>query len=122
MRDNETPTAKDPVSVLSRSSALTRRETDVLRLVGARYANAEIAERLRISKGTVESHMAALFRKLDVPDRPALIRAIQDAAPGHAPADSQERHRIRVAAAQARADAEPRVSSGDLAVRYFARC
>ena len=46
----------------------------MLRLVVARYSNTEIAARLIVSKRTVESHMAALFRKFAVTDRAALIR------------------------------------------------
>lgn len=92
--------------MLSSSFGLTPRETDVLRLVGSRYANAEIAERLGISKRTVESHMGALLRKLAVPDRPALIQSLRDAAPVSARADADARERVRLAAAQARVEAE----------------
>src|SRR5215471_16618677 len=52
---------------------ITRRETDVLRLVVARLRNGEIATRLNISKRTVESHVAGLLRKLEVRDRSQLI-------------------------------------------------
>lgn len=106
MFDNQTPDAKDSTSFLSRSFGLTRRETDVLRLVSVRYGNPEIAERLGISKRTVESHMAALLRKVDVADRAALIRTVRDAVRAPVRARAQERHRIRLAAARARADAE----------------
>jgi PAS domain S-box-containing protein len=52
---------------------LTDRERAVLRLVVERYGNAEIAERLSISKRTVESHVAGLIRKYGVPSRRDLI-------------------------------------------------
>ena len=56
------------------STAVTRREAEVLALVGQHLTNAQIAEALFISVRTVESHVAALLRKLDVPDRRSLAR------------------------------------------------
>ena len=54
-------------------AALTSRERTVLRLVVERYDNQDIADLLTISKRTVETHVAALLRKLDMPDRRTLI-------------------------------------------------
>jgi predicted ATPase/DNA-binding CsgD family transcriptional regulator len=51
------------------SPRLTRREIDVLAALADRLTNAEIATRLFISERTVESHVAALLRKLDVANR-----------------------------------------------------
>jgi DNA-binding CsgD family transcriptional regulator len=48
---------------------LTRRETDVLAALAERITNAEIAARLFISERTVESHVAALLRKLEATNR-----------------------------------------------------
>jgi DNA-binding CsgD family transcriptional regulator/pimeloyl-ACP methyl ester carboxylesterase len=45
-------------------SALTRRETDVLRLVAAGESNAQIARRLGLSVHTVERHVANLYPKI----------------------------------------------------------
>lgn len=56
-----------------REGLLTSRERTVLRLVVERYDNQGIAELLHISKRTVETHVAALLRKLAVPDRRTLI-------------------------------------------------
>lgn len=53
---------------------ISPREAEVLELVGAHLSNAEIAARLCISVRTVESHVSALLRKLEVPDRRALAR------------------------------------------------
>lgn len=103
---DERPDPTDPGGMLSRSFGLTPRETDVLRLVGSRYSNAEIAQRLGIAKRTVESHMAALFRKVGVPDRAALIRSLREAALlSFEQADAYERQRIRTVAARVRDEA-----------------
>ncbi len=51
------------------SVKLSRRETDVLRLVTEGYTNVQIAEVLDISAHTVKSHVNSLFNKLGVNDR-----------------------------------------------------
>ncbi len=56
-----------------RAALLTGRERTVLRLVVERYDNQAIAAALNISKRTVETHVAALLRKLAMPDRRTLI-------------------------------------------------
>jgi DNA-binding CsgD family transcriptional regulator len=52
---------------------LTRRELEVLRLVGSGLANADIARRLRLSPHTVKRHIANILRKLDSPSRAAAV-------------------------------------------------
>ena len=48
---------------------LTRREIEVLRLLGEGLTNVEIGKRLFISPKTVEHHVARIYRKLDVHSR-----------------------------------------------------
>ncbi len=55
--------------------ALTRREADVLRAIGRRLTNGELAEELHVSVRTVESHVASLRRKLGATSRGELIEA-----------------------------------------------
>lgn len=56
---------------------ITRRETDVLRAIGRRLTNDEIAAALFVSVRTVESHVASLRRKLAASDRSQLIAVAQ---------------------------------------------
>lgn len=53
---------------------LTRREQDVLSLIGEGLSNKQIADILFISMKTVDKHRASLSRKLGLPNRAALIR------------------------------------------------
>ena len=52
---------------------LTKREIEVLRLVGGGLSNADIARRLHLSPHTVKRHVANILRKLDAPSRAAAI-------------------------------------------------
>src|SRR5215475_2426305 len=54
-------------------AGVTEREAEVLWAVAERLRNREIAERLHVSVRTVESHIAALLRKLGAADRAALV-------------------------------------------------
>jgi non-specific serine/threonine protein kinase len=63
----------------SAAPALTAREIDVLRLLTFGLTYAQIAESLFISPRTVDSHVRAIFGKLDVHSRTAATRiALQD--------------------------------------------
>jgi predicted ATPase/DNA-binding CsgD family transcriptional regulator len=53
-------------------AGVTEREAEVLSAVAERLRNREIAGRLHVSVRTVESHVAALLRKLGAADRAAL--------------------------------------------------
>lgn len=52
---------------------LTLREKDVLTLIGTGLSNAEIAERLTLSAGTVKTHIGHIFAKLQLRDRAAAV-------------------------------------------------
>ena len=52
---------------------LTRREQEVLALIGDGRTNKQIADALCISMKTVDKHRANLARKLSLPNRAALI-------------------------------------------------
>ncbi len=58
---------------------LSRRERDVLKLVTQGMNNVEIAEKLCISRFTVETHLRNIFHKLDIHSRQKLlVKAIKD--------------------------------------------
>jgi pimeloyl-ACP methyl ester carboxylesterase/DNA-binding CsgD family transcriptional regulator len=59
-------------SELLKDAGVSEREAEVLGLVGDHLTNAQIARRLFISVRTVESHVSALLRKLEVTDRRGL--------------------------------------------------
>lgn len=57
-------------------ATLTAREREVVDFVTAGLTNREIAERLYVSKKTVEAHLSRAFSKLDVRSRVALTRRV----------------------------------------------
>lgn len=66
-RNPGTPTERD------RISQLTRRETEILRLMGSGATNRALAERLHVSPATVRNHTHNIFEKLGVPNRLAAV-------------------------------------------------
>jgi DNA-binding NarL/FixJ family response regulator len=61
---------------------LTARERQVLDLIAAGARNPEIAQRMSIAPKTVANHIAAIFAKLQVPDRNQAIILARDAGLG----------------------------------------
>lgn len=57
---------------------LTRRETEILRLMTGGYSNREIASAMKLSEGTVKNHVSNILGKLGVRDRTrAVLKAIE---------------------------------------------
>jgi len=57
-----------------RNEEVTAREAEILALIARHLTNAQIADALFISTRTVESHVSAMLRKLQLPDRRSLAR------------------------------------------------
>lgn len=58
---------------------LTRRQTDVLRLVATGHTNAQVARRLDVSESTVRTHLEKIYERLQVSSRTtAVLRAFPD--------------------------------------------
>lgn len=64
-----------------RGAELTSREWEVLDLLAGDLTTAEIAARLAVSPVTVRRHVSAILRKLEVHDRAAAVRLLDQA--GH---------------------------------------
>jgi predicted ATPase/DNA-binding CsgD family transcriptional regulator len=58
---------------------LTARELDVLRLLAQDLSNPQIAERLVLSRRTVDAHLSSIYAKLVVRSRDAAVRVAQEA-------------------------------------------
>ncbi|GAB3470007.1 response regulator [Actinophytocola sediminis] len=59
-------------------TTVTRREIEVLTLVADGLSNRAIARRLHLTEGTVKSHLARIYTKLDVDSRTAAVAAATD--------------------------------------------
>jgi len=71
--------ASDPQPVVdAQFDALTAREREVLRLIARGYSYKEVAARLTISTKTVETHVSAVLRKLQLSSRHQLTRWATD--------------------------------------------
>jgi two-component system nitrate/nitrite response regulator NarL len=56
------------------SPGLTKRETEVLKLIAEGFANKEIAVQIKVGVRTVESHRERIMRKLDIHNAAGLTR------------------------------------------------
>jgi DNA-binding NarL/FixJ family response regulator len=70
------------------TAILTRREREMLFLIGEGLSNKEIAESLVLSVKTIEAHRANLSRKLNVRSRAGLMRLAMTNSRGATPAGS----------------------------------
>jgi DNA-binding NarL/FixJ family response regulator len=59
---------------IDKGRSLSRREEDVLRMIASGLLNREVADRLRISIKTVESHKANAMNKLELQNRVGIVR------------------------------------------------
>lgn len=78
------------------SGALTRRESDVLQLIGEGLSNKEIARELVLSIATVKHHVHNILDKLNLPGRAQAMRRVRDApwlvAPPERPMPRKAQH------------------------------
>ncbi len=64
---------------LSQLKTLTDREREVLELIAHGLSNAEVADRLYLTEGTVKTHVKHIFEKLEVRDRTQAVIFAYDA-------------------------------------------
>lgn len=65
------PSVPDPMTNTNSPTGLTAREVEVLRLVAGGATNRQIAERLHLSVGTVNSHLTNILNKIGCENRTA---------------------------------------------------
>lgn len=79
LEELRTPSKPATASPSDQLAALTERESVVLRLLADGMSNAAISKELHLSVKTVESHIAAIFTKLDLDAGPTRHRRVQAA-------------------------------------------
>ena len=68
------PVPRDPaMGILPESLGLTRRQSDVLRLLAQGKPNKLICRDLKLSEGTVKVHVSAILKALNVHSRAQVI-------------------------------------------------
>jgi DNA-binding NarL/FixJ family response regulator len=72
------PLAPGPAPASASFTSLTAREIEVLRLLAQDLSNPQIAERLVVSRRTVDAHLRSIYDKLDVKSRDAAIRVARE--------------------------------------------
>ena len=73
-----TSTVKSPAPSGTAVESLTLREQEIVKLISNGLRNKEVADQLNISTVTVKSHMANVYRKLDVSNRTSMLRILRD--------------------------------------------
>ena len=73
-----TPTSATPAAASAPGESLTTREIEVLRLLAQDLSNPQIAERLVVSRRTVDAHLRSIYDKLGVKSRDAAIRVARE--------------------------------------------
>jgi DNA-binding NarL/FixJ family response regulator len=66
------------IAVAVGRDGLTARELEVLRLVAEGLTDAQVAERLILSRRTVSTHLSSIYSKLQVSSRTAAVHAARD--------------------------------------------
>ena len=69
---NMTNIREEPAGLPSEAKALTKREHEVLQLLGSGHTRSQIAEKLFISRKTVETHISRIVQKLGIHKASAL--------------------------------------------------
>jgi two-component system, NarL family, response regulator LiaR len=78
LEDSEIAKEWAPGAYLGKDQGLSRRESEILRLVVAGLSNQEIADALYLSINSVKTYVRSAYRKMDVPNRPlAVVWGIQ---------------------------------------------
>jgi DNA-binding CsgD family transcriptional regulator len=73
-----TSTSATPAAASALAASLTAREMEVLQLLAQDLSNPQIAERLVLSRRTVDAHLRSIYDKLDVKSRDAAIRVARE--------------------------------------------
>ena len=67
-----------PAETMNAPAALSRRETEILQLVSTGLTSQQIADRLRVTKATIDRHMEAVRSKLHAENKvDAVVKAIR---------------------------------------------
>lgn len=67
---------ENPIETAKKIYGLSKRETEIIRLIAKGYSNNEISEKLFVSINTVKSHLNNIFNKLGVNNRTSVLHKI----------------------------------------------